>query len=403
MSDKSERALQVLLDDWARQKSPLDIAQVERVVSRRGLTPAEYLNLYISLQERNALDGGPKDASVSLEGPPEDLDDYVDDESSEPPTVDGAPRNSERETSAEEDFPREFAFADHDLLTHDQEIELGRAIRVGAKLTRALADKSITKTDQVAALISRAYEAKERLILCNIRLVIRVAYPYSSLSTLDLDDLLQEGIIGLMKAADKYDPELGYKFSTYATWWIRQRIMRAMTDLGTTIRFPVHVEENLRKLRKAIKVLSRFNDGHRPSLRQLEDELHWPKEQLHFFLDLLSQRYVPIDRPKDDDDGPSIGDTLPSADPSPADIVMEIDRAKIVRRALSGLTEKQRKVLWLRFGLDGRGRRTLQQIGDVFGLTRERVRQIEAQGIKNLRRDLRYWWLDENAEVTSNG
>lgn len=222
--------------------------------------------------------------------------------------------------------------------------------------------------------------------MANLRLVLHIAKPYVGLSDLSLDDLFQEGVMGLMRAADKYDHTLGYKFSTYATWWIRQSITRSLADRGTTIRLPVHVYEDVLRLKRAHKLLGQAHPERRTSMAELADELAWTIDKVHFIQQIAAFVPASLDERINGYDDLTLMETLVSELPLPEEHLNQIELAKCIDKALSGLKEREREVLRLRFGLSDSGHEaTLEEIGQMFGLTRERIRQIEAKALGRLR------------------
>ena len=254
---------------------------------------------------------------------------------------------------------------DSELLTREEEIELGKRVAEGDE------------------------QAKQELVKCNLRLVVSIAKKYANLSdTLSFEDLIQEGNIGLMKAADKYDYTLGYKFSTYATWWIRQAITRGIADQSRTIRIPVHLHDNLRKMHVAItNYISEH--GEEPSDKYLADLLGITEEVVRE-RKLAAQGVVSLSQPVRNE-GEEDGDELGSFIEDPTYNDNSIEDALYLRDFKSAvfdkvpLSEREKMVLKCRFGIDMPRRYTLEEIGKMMGVTRERVRQIEAKAIRRLR------------------
>lgn len=245
------------------------------------------------------------------------------------------------------------------LLTAIEEIEIARRVKEGCPL------------------------AKKRLIQANLRLVVSVAKKYQGRG-LPFLDLIQEGNLGLIRAAEKFDPERGYKFSTYATWWIRQGITRALADKSRTIRVPVHMVETINNLRKATRKLSQSLDR-RPTIEELAKEM---KVSVKKVKDILAANRSPLslDTPYGDDEDNTLAELVEdlhskTPEDKTAANLMSVD----VRKVLSVLTPREREVLILRFGLNDDKPRTLEQVGKLVGITRERTRQIELKALRFLR------------------
>ena len=225
-------------------------------------------------------------------------------------------------------------------------------------------------------------DARKRLIESNLRLVMSVARNYSR-ADVPLLDLIQEGNLGLMRAVEKFDYKLGFKLSTYATWWIRQAITRALVDQGRTIRLPLHVAEDVRKLLRSRRQLAQ-KLNREPNLRELAKEAKLPEERVRDLL-LLIDTPVSLDSPVGD--GESLyGDLLEDARaPAPLELTADKARADELRAALATLEPRLQRVVTLRFGLDGDAPYTLDDIGADVGVTRERVRQLETRALRQLR------------------
>ena len=245
------------------------------------------------------------------------------------------------------------------LLTPEEEIEL--AIR-------------IADNDQ---------EAKDRLTKANLRLVVSIAKRYVGRGMMFLD-LIQEGNLGLIKAVDKFDYTKGFKFSTYATWWIRQAITRAIADQGRTIRIPVHMVETINKVKKTSNMLL-HRDGKDPTPEDIAVELSMPVDKVRDIL-RISQEPVSLETPIGEEEDSHLGDFIPDEDAlSPADAAAMTFLKTKVNEVLSTLTPREAEVLRLRFGLKDGTPQTLEEVGKAFNVTRERIRQIEAKALRKLR------------------
>ncbi len=271
------------------------------------------------------------------------------------------------------------------LLTAEQEVELAKRIERGRKGREQLArgvDSARTRA-QLQHMVEDGWAAREHLVLANSRLVISVAKKYIGRGVPFLD-LIQEGNIGLIRAMKKFDYRRGYKFSTYATWWIRQAITRAIADQGRTIRVPVHMGDRINRLHRETHRLTQLL-GRAPSTDELAEALDVPPKKVEEMIQ-AAWRPVSLETPTDSEDDSVLGDFVEDQDsPAPPDIATQTLLREQLYDVLGTLPARESRILQLRYGLLDGTSYTLEEVGRKMGVTRERVRQIEAQAFRRLR------------------
>ena len=327
------------LVEQAEQTGSLRYAELQEVLEPLHLDPLETDAVFRELEQRGI----------------EVLEPQVEEQAPLPPPP--QPIQQETTTDALQLFLRDAGR--HPLLTAAQEVELAKRIERGDM------------------------EAKTRMIQSNLRLVVSIAKNYRN-QGLPFLDLIQEGTLGLIRAVEKFDWRRGYKFSTYATWWIRQAVARALADKARTIRMPVHIVERMQKLNRAERTLW-TQLGREPTLEEVAEEANLPIAQAHE-VKAAARASTSLDQPVGETEDAVFGDFVAGEGPLPDEEVEVSLRCQALAEALGALGERERKVLVLRYGLIDEEPKTLEEIGRRLGLTRERVRQIETEALKRLAR-----------------
>lgn len=361
---KTRRAAEDLAADWERQGF-VDQQRIDRLAVTRELTPTQLAEVMAVLQQLAIPRDDEPDASELS------ADDLL-----------------KLEESATANAPATFANRKY-TLRHEEVLQLSRAIRLAQQ---AIIDRSGAFDSERQQIIRRGELAREKLIISNLGLVHSLAPHYLIHPALPIEDLVQEGIIGLMKAVERFDGTKGYRFSTYAVWWIRQAIMRALANRGTTIRIPVHKINDVLKLKRTKDLLRREGNGEEPAVAALATALQWSLEKVAVTEELSRMSYLSLDAPLADESDHSIGDLLQADTLSPLEACEAKERQAWVTEAIEGLTRREREVVRRRFGLGTFGiPETLEEIGDDFRLTRERIRQIQQEALKCLRPRAQRW------------
>jgi RNA polymerase primary sigma factor len=270
------------------------------------------------------------------------------------------------------------------LLTHEQEISKSERVQAGLDAARTLADQPQIARKERARLeqiIVEGHEARQQLTQANLRLVTSIAKKYTHLSELTFDDLVQEGNIGLMRAVERFDPTKGNRFSTYATWWIRQAVTRAIAMQARAVRLPVHMGEKLKQARRLVQ-----GDW---TIENVMAAMQCDRFQARTLIKAHRAQPLSLDMLLGDDDDRTLGSVVPASCNTEADAIREVLSGQI-RAAVGILTmshdgERKARILELRYGLDDGQQRSLEQVGQVFGITRERARQLEKEALEELK------------------
>ena len=393
MTQSAEQQMQVIRDLLAlgKKNGKLTLKEIADALSAVELETEDIDKLYEALEH----EGIEIEGSDVLEAPiGDDEDDFEASEVEEVPEEELVDTSALAEGFAIDDPVRMYLkeIGKVDLLSPEEEIELAKKIMAGVDATEKMneyenaGEQSAVRADEIVEwnkAIKAGDRAKKRLAEANLRLVVSIAKRYVGRGMLFLD-LIQEGNLGLIKAVEKFDYNKGYKFSTYATWWIRQAITRAIADQARTIRIPVHMVETINKvIRVSRQLLQEL--GHDPSPEEIAAEMNMPVDRVRDILK-IAQEPVSLETPIGEEEDSHLGDFIPDDDaPEPAEAASFMLLKEQLVEVLKTLTPREEKVLRLRFGIDDGHTRTLEEVGKEFNVTRERIRQIEAKALRKLR------------------
>jgi len=386
----AERVAELL--DKGKKKGKLSAVEMMEVLDELTLESDQMDKIYDVMENLGIDAAGDEEelpdvedlADVDLAPPPEELD-----EVEEVPEEEVVDPNALADSFGVDDPVRMYLkeIGKVDLLTSEEEVALARDMGLGADAAAALEeageDLDEATREELQKAVKKGERAKQRLAEANLRLVVSIAKRYVGRGMLFLD-LIQEGNLGLIKAVEKFDYTKGYKFSTYATWWIRQAITRAIADQARTIRIPVHMVETINKVIRVNRQLLQ-ELGHDPSPEETAEELGMPVEKVREILK-IAQEPVSLETPIGEEEDSHLGDFIPDEDASePAEAASYTLLKEQLIDVLDTLTPREEKVLKLRFGLEDGRTRTLEEVGREFNVTRERIRQIEAKALRKLR------------------
>ena len=271
------------------------------------------------------------------------------------------------------------------LLTTEEEVELAQQWQRGQKAELRLPRNGHDEEERARLRreIEAGYVARDHLIMANTRLVISIAKRYRG-QGVPFQDLIQEGNLGLMRAADKFDPGRGYKFSTYATWWIRQAVTRALADQGRTIRLPVHMGDSIRKLHGTVRRMEQ-DRGRPPSTEEIADEMGLEPHKVRWMMQ-VARHPLSLQKPVGEEEDNELGSFIEDEEtPSPPEATEQTLLRATLEELLDTLSPREAHVLRMRFGLQNGHHYTLEEVGQRFGVTRERIRQIEKEALQRLR------------------
>ncbi|MBQ7558526.1 MAG: RNA polymerase sigma factor RpoD [Lachnospiraceae bacterium] len=391
-----EERLGSLIDLGKKKKNVLEPQDISEIFPQVPIDDEKFDRI-VDYLEQNGIDV----LQITDDNPDEDVDEAADDQDAAAEEVDLENIDlSVPDSVSIEDPVRMYLkeIGKVPLLTAEQEIVLAKRMEEGMRAEENLDSipdtaKNKKKREKLLDAIADGEAAKKSLAEANLRLVVSIAKRYVGRGMLFLD-LIQEGNLGLIKAVEKFDYTKGYKFSTYATWWIRQAITRAIADQARTIRIPVHMVETINKLTRVSRQLLQ-ELGREPLPEEIAKYMDLPVDRVRE-IQKISQEPVSLEMPIGEEEDSHLGDFIQDENvPVPAEAAAFALLREQLREVLGTLTDREQKVLRLRFGLDDGRSRTLEEVGKEFNVTRERIRQIEAKALRKLRHPSRSKWLKD--------
>lgn len=377
MGDVLEQVIDIAVQEAVRRRGSVTNDRLLTLAEKFKLSTEQIIALKKRLKADEVVIEG--DADEGDEGGEDDEEEEDEVEEDEPP--DGPDQAALADFSAIDAYLRDAKR--EDLLSAQKEVDLMRSIRAGEAAEKQLKVAPPELEAELRKLVRAGRRARDQFIKANLRLVVSIAKTIQSRGDLAFSDLVQEGNLGLMRAVEKFDHTRGFRFSTYASWWILAKIHRAIDDRGQVVRLPVHLRRHLNKLRKVETALTREKKGEPPNLFDIAQHMGATPGFVRFLLD-VRRRAVSLDRTAGED-GLTLGDMLPAPDESKPDVeVLEKDLLTHVSKAVERLGASQRRVMTLRFGMDGSDGRTLREIGDEMGVSRERIRQIQNDALDTI-------------------
>ena len=375
----------------AKEKKSFTYKEIVDFMDEVGLTPEELDDLYKAL-EKSGVEMATEETTSTLEPEPEDDDDDDDikagiiEKLATGADAGGSVAELDIEPNLEDisEIEKNILLEDMNDFSFIDNISVDDPVRMFLKEIGKIQLLSLEEeADLAERMVKGDKKAKKKLVESNLRLVVSIAKRYIGRGMHFLD-LIQEGNLGLIKAVDKFDPSKGYKFSTYATWWIRQAITRAIADQARTIRIPVHMVETINRLMRNSRHLLQTL-GREPTPEEIAAEMEIPVEKVRDILK-ISQDPISLETPVGEEDDSSVGNFIPDDDaPSPSDQAADVLLKEQIEEVMETLTPREARVLRLRFGLEDGRTRTLEEVGREFMVTRERIRQIEAKALRKLR------------------